>query len=392
MRADNWQGDVVVLGGGLVGGCCALALAQAGYQVALLEARPQPVLNESSWDSRVYAISPGSEQWLDTLGVWPRLPAERLQPVLRMEIFGDRQASQLDFDAASLQQSHLATLLESSRLQQAIDAACAEQPRLRRLAPVTVQALQVDIQQLRISLASGQSLQAQLLVGADGGQSWVRNQAGIGFVRKPYPQTAIVANFECSQPHGGIARQWFRPDGVLAYLPLPGARMSMVWSANATVADTLLQLPPQQLAETVAAAGANSLGALKLITPAAAFPLQRAQAESLVAPRIALVGDAAHLIHPLAGQGVNLGLQDARELVARISNSSRQDVGDWTVLRAYARARAGDIQAMLSVTDGLQRLFAKPDPLLAWLRNTGLNGVQHCQRLKRQLALRAFGG
>jgi 2-octaprenyl-6-methoxyphenol hydroxylase len=198
----------------------------------------------------------------------------------------------------------------------------------------------------------------------------------------------VVANFTCTQPHRGLARQWFRPDGILAWLPLPGQRLSIVWSTHPEYADELCALPPDTLAERVAAAGGYALGTFTPLTAAAAFPLALGRARQVVGPRVALVGDAAHTIHPLAGQGVNLGFGDARALVAALRPGG--DAGDPIRLARYARARKEDVWLMQTVCDGLQRLFAAEPPAIGLLRNTGLSLVNRLGVLKRPMMARAF--
>jgi ubiquinone biosynthesis UbiH/UbiF/VisC/COQ6 family hydroxylase len=250
--------------------------------------------------------------------------------------------------------------------------------------------LAINEQSATLTLSDGQALQAHLIVGADGGHSWIRQQAGINTTGHEYGQLGVVANFITEKPHGNIARQWFRRDGILAWLPLPGNRMSMVWSTFQQNAQALLALDAQALCGRVAEAGEHALGALELITPAAGFPLRLQNAVDVVKPRLALIGDAAHLVHPLAGQGVNLGFHDAEKLAqALIQRGARADVGDVMLLRRYARASRGDVVAMQTVTDGLQKLFNNDKPLLAMLRNVGLGVVNRQGWLKRHLMAHA---
>lgn len=217
-------------------------------------------------------------------------------------------------------------------------------------------------------------LRARLVVGADGRESWVRQQAGIEASVSAYGERGVVANFDCALPHRATAFQWFRDDGILAWLPLPGNRMSMVWSAPDEVADGLLALDDAAFCDKVAAAGGHALGKLDLITPRAAFPLRLMRVESVVKPRIALIGDAAHAIHPLSGHGINLGFQDAKALAEVLAHTPAwRDIGELAILRGYARARAEEPFLMQYLTHGLNRLFSHPNPILAALRNTGMN-------------------
>jgi 2-octaprenylphenol hydroxylase len=202
----------------------------------------------------------------------------------------------------------------------------------------------------------------------------------------------VVANFSIERPHRDTAFQWFHTDGVLALLPLPGNRASMVWSAQQDLADRLLSLDAAELAAEVSAASRDALGRLTVISPASAFPLRLIRVSRLVAPRLALVGDAAHNFHPLAGQGVNLGFQDARELAAVLcARGQQQDVGSYPLLRRYERARREDILAMIAATHGLQRLFNNSVAPLAWLRNLGLDLTDRLAPIKALLVKHALG-
>jgi len=236
--------------------------------------------------------------------------------------------------------------------------------------------------------APARVLDAKLIVGADGARSWVRQAAGLATEPRPYGQTAVVANFACERAHHGIARQWFRADGsVLAWLPLPGRRMSMVWSAPDALATQLRTLDAVTLAARVAEAGAHALGALAPITAAASFPLAFLKLPAIIAHRLALVGDAAHGVHPLAGQGVNLGFGDVEALAAVLAERGpATDPGARVLLERFGRRRAEPVLAMQTVTDGLVRLFGPTHPLLKTLRNAGLTAVDRLPLLKRALA------
>ncbi|MDP2963501.1 MAG: FAD-dependent monooxygenase, partial [Sulfurimicrobium sp.] len=243
-----------------------------------------------------------------------------------------------------------------------------------------------------LTLQDGRTLRAKLIVGADGRDSWVRSQAGIEASPRAYGQDGVVANFATEKPHRNCAYQWFREDGILAYLPLPGNRISIVWSAFDALSQELMALPPDEFCRRVQEAGKNTLGKLRLITPPAAFSLRLLNLDQLVKPRVALIGDAAHNVHPLAGQGVNLGFQDAQQLArVLLQRESQRDCGDHLLLRRYERARKEDILSMQLLTDGLQKLFNNPDPLLRTLRNTGLSLTNHLGGLKNRLMRHAIG-
>ncbi|MEO7320799.1 MAG: FAD-dependent monooxygenase, partial [Nitrosospira sp.] len=245
--------------------------------------------------------------------------------------------------------------------------------------------------QADLHLADGKVLQAALIVGADGLNSWVREQAEIEVVRHSYKQIGVVANFNTEQYHRNVAHQWFRRDGVLALLPLPERLVSMVWSANEEQARALLDLTETELCRRVTEASCRALGELQLVTQPAAFPLNFVHVKKLVQPRLALIGDAAHGIHPLAGQGVNLGLRDVRELAVTLAGRGLEtDCGDYLLLRRYERARKEDILAMELATDGLQKLFHNTNPTLVRWRNLGLDITNRLPFIKDQLMQHAL--
>lgn len=378
--------DLAIVGAGLAG--AALARAARGLRVALLAEAATPAAPAGPFDARVYAITPGNAAFLDSLGAWP---VGQATPVRAMRVFGDDGRAHLEFDAYRAGAEALAWIAEERALQAALRAAL-EASEVSVLAGERLAALGIGSDAAQLALASGRSLRARLVAGADGAHSFVRAQAGLAAVERDYAQRAVVANFACEKPHGRTAFQWFQGGGpVLALLPLPGNHVSLVWSTGADEAERLLALPAADLCAEVAAASAHALGALELVTPARAFPLRRLSARHTVAPRVALVGDAAHVIHPLAGQGANLGLQDARVLaeVLRAREPGR-DPGELRLLRRYARARAAHVAAMDATVDGLFRLFgahARPWPLL---RNAGLNLTDRLPVIKNLLIRQAM--
>ena len=384
--------DVVIAGTGLVGLALAPALVRAGLSVALVDRASiaLAVDDPATWDARVYAISPGSARFLHALGVWQGLPPERITPIEAMHVVGDAGAS-LDFSAYEMNERALAWIVEERALRAALlPQALAAGVAIIGEAPFVGLSWAPDEARMLLGSANGteRELRARLVVGADGLRSWVRAAAGIVAEPKSYGQTAVVANFGCANAHHGVARQWFREDGgILAWLPLPGRRISMVWSAPTALATELLAMAPEPLADRVAAAGAGALGLLTPITPPVGYPLALLRLPTTVAHRLALVGDAAHGIHPLAGQGVNLGFGDVEALVHVMRDRGPvDDPGAPMLLERFARRRAEPVLAMQAVTDGLVRLFGPPAPWLKTLRNAGLAAVDRLPGVKRFMA------
>lgn len=379
--------DVVIAGGGLVGASLAAALGPSGLSVALVDPQEfRPPRCDGSWDARIYAISPGSAAFLSDCGAWRHLPEERVARIERMRVYGDEPGACLEFDAYEAGLRELAFIVENRLLQDALWRQLQTAAHVRLIRPARCSDFERQADSIELRLEDGTRIRARLLVGADGVDSWVRAAAGIAASTESYGQLGVVANFATAVPHRGVAFQWFRKDGVLALLPLPGDRVSMVWSTDEAHGRELMACPPAGLAARVAAASQRVLGALELITPPAAFPLQLQRVARLVQPRIALVGDAAHNVHPLAGQGVNLGFRDVRTLAAVLRDRGmQQDCGDYFLLRRYERARREDILALELATDGLQKLFAREAVWAGRMRNLGLKLVDSLPRLKNRL-------
>lgn len=386
--------DVLVAGAGLVGLAMACALAAAGRSVALADraivSSPRAPAGADDWDSRVYAISPGSVAFLSSLGTWHKIPADRVAPVEAMVVEGDRGAL-LRFSAYELGERALAWIVEERALKAAFVPLLAK-AGVAVHAPCTLDSLTFAPDGCELRCDEGTTLRTRLVVGADGLRSQVRESAGIVAETKSYGQTAVVANFNCERPHLGRAFQWFHDDGgVLAWLPLPGRRVSMVWSAPEAFARELLALPADALAARVAERGRHTLGAFEAVTPSAGFPLQLSKLPTTVAHRVALVGDAAHGIHPLAGQGVNLGFGDAEALAAVLRDSGPvTDPGEPVLLERFARRRQAPVLAMQFATDGLAKLFSTTLPLVRTMRNLGMTAVDRLPPAKRLLAQSAL--
>jgi len=391
----QFQSDICIVGSGAIGKAAALGFAQAGLSVTLLSApvSAQPDVSPASWDVRVYALNHVAHDLLSSLKVWGALDMSRVAPVDAMIVKGD-DAGELTFDTYSARTDALTWIIEDRNLNAALDAALKFAPNLRTVSARAVQ-LHGDLQTARLQLDNGDMIESKLIVGADGAQSWVRAQCDIGIDYRSYAQRAVVANFACEHPHRGAAYQWFTStDGIIALLPLPGNRMSLVWSAPEILAETLLHEPLSHLAQRLSALPGHALGKLHPLQPevAKAFPLSLLRTHSLIAPRVALIGDAAHVVHPLAGHGMNLGFGDVSALLKAVTErEAHRDCGDERVLGRYARMRKEDILLMQLATDGLERLFATKFEPLRVVRNVGLNLVNKFPLIKRALVSHAMG-
>ena len=392
MMAERYQ--VVIVGAGLVGAAAALALGRKGLRVALVERQPPQPPNES-WDTRIYAISPSSQRFLTSIGAWQLMDASRIQPVFRMDVAGDSTGA-VRLDAYESGVPYLACIVENGRLQHALWQALLADGNVELFCPDVITSIEWGEPCSTLTLADGQLLEAELVVGADGAASRIREWAGLNSTLTPYGQSGVVANFECERPHHGTAYQWFFDSDILAWLPLAGHRdsvagnrLSMVWSTQSANAEVLLGLDAIVLADRVRHAGHDKLGALRLLTPAAAFPLHLIKVLTPIAPGVALIGDAAHGVHPLAGQGVNLGFGDAEALCEVLAELHRRiRCGDLRVLNTYARQRAEPVQRMQTLTHGLHHLFS--NDRAAWLRNAGMQCINRLPPLKTALVREAM--
>ena len=379
--------SIVVCGTGIAGLACALALARRGQQTVLLGPRPAlRAADPQAYHPRVYAISLASQRLLASLGAWNLMPQERLARVEAMEIRGDA-GGRLNLSAWQSAQQELAWIVEAGEIERALVQAC------QVMGIPWIEEKFSALEQESLVTDRGTHIEADLMIAADGANSSLREAAGISADVRPYGVTGLVAHFNCALPHQGVALQWFRADGVLALLPMPdtrdGPQVSMVWSIKEPLADALLAMPAEALAAELAVRLADAtggrLGALTLRSAMHGFALTLSQTP-MIGPRIALVGDAAHRLHPLAGQGLNLGLGDVQALAEIVgAREPFRPAGDPLVLRRYRRARAEPVLAMRLVTDGLQRLFDVQATPVAWLRNIGLDLVERLPFVKRQL-------
>jgi len=398
------RSDICVVGDGAVGKAAALGLAQAGLSVTLLSAAvnnsavTMPALTAlpDALDVRVFALNHVAHHLLHGLKVWDALDANRIAPVTGMQVQDaapDAKAS-LDFDAYGSYISELAWIVEDCNLNHALDSALRFAPNIQRVHGAA-EKLSSDVDCARIGLADGRELQTSLVVGADGAQSWVRGQADIGLDYRSYGQQGVVTSFACEKPHHGIAHQWFIGDqGIIALLPLPGNQVSLVWSAPDALAADLMREPLSSLVERLHVYCVESLGQLTPLLPESikAFPLRFIRPHSLVAQRVALIGDAAHAVHPLAGHGMNLGFADVQSLLDVVTKrEAYRDCGDARVLSRYRRARSEEVALMQLTTDGLARLFGSEIPAVRLARSAGLNLLNRLPLLKRKLISHAMG-
>ncbi len=383
--------DVVIYGGGIIGGALALALKNSGLSLALIEAQtPPPASDLQTWDNRLFAISPGSAQWLSELGVWPA-DKSRIQAIRQMQVWGDDERASIVFNAYDVGLDALGFIAEASLIRTAVWRALKEQDNLEVICPAEGVDLTFENEAAHLTLSNGRKLPSKLLVGADGAESWVRGMSHITARSLNYNQVGIVANFHCEQEHDGIARQWFQKTGVLAWLPMPENQVSIVWALPSLEAERLMLLPEPDFARSCQEAGHHILGEMQLKNRPHAFPLKLTQLSRTVKPRLALVGDAAHNIHPLAGQGINLGFRDVQVLAQILSAQPRlQDRGDYFMLRRYERRRREDVLATQWLTHGLQKLFNTQVPGLAYLRNKGLALTDKQKWLKTRLMRHAI--
>ena len=386
--------QIGVIGNGAVGKATALGFAQAGYQVVLLapnQLSAQTRSMSNDWDARVFALNHTAKNLLTKLKVWDAMDLQRIAPIEAMHVF-DADGAALSMDAYSAHQNELAWIVEDQNLNQALDAAL----RFAQNIEVVVgkaEKMSADFDEL--TLDNGTTLQAELWVGADGAQSWVRSQAQIGLDYRSYGQRGVVANFSCAKPHHGIAHQWFvGDDGIIALLPLPDQQVSLVWSAPNALADTLLSESVDQLAQRLAQYSDAVLGQLTPLSPfrAQAFPLNFIAPHAIVGPRLALVGDAAHVVHPLAGHGMNLGFGDVVALLKIVTEREQwRNCADARVLARYARERKEDVLMMQLATDGLARLFASSFTPVQIARKLGMSLVDKLPFLKKQFMQQAMG-
>lgn len=390
--------DVLIAGSGVVGSTLACALLSAGLRVGLIETRPVETINTKILDLRVFALTRASERIFRNLGVWDDMAEVRVSPFRAMEVWDGTGKGRIFFDSADIAEPTLGYIVEQNVILAALNqrlATFATTDRLVRFQPDAVTHFSTDDQRITVQLVTGTQLTARLLVAAEGANSPIRTLAGIPCHLLDYAQQGIVANIYTEKSHECVARQRFlEKQGILAFLPLKETHQtSIVWSCPTPQAQALMNLTLSEFQQTLTEAFDSRLGKVEMHSERAMFPLVRRHAERYVQPRLALVGDAAHTIHPLAGQGVNLGLLDVACL-AEVVLTARQkqlDWGDYHCLRRYERWRRGDNVLMQNAMDGFKMLFAETLPPVRWLRNMGLNLTHHSTPIKNVMMQHAMG-
>jgi 2-octaprenyl-6-methoxyphenol hydroxylase len=390
--------DILIVGGGLNGPALALALAQGGFRVTVIDARPAPARAEAGFDGRAYALAIASKRLLGMIGVWPSV-ADKVQPILQIKASDGLPGTGpapffLTFDHTEIEEGPMGYLLEDRHLYAAFLAAMAAAPNIRLMSGQTVTAQTITSGGVSVTLASGATLTARLLIGCDGRGSGTATRAGIQRSGWGYDQTALVTAIHHDAPHHGIAHQYFLPGGPLAILPLHGGHhSSIVWSEGTPVAAAIQALSDADYLAALRPRFGDFLGEIALAGDRFTYPLSLSLAQSFVAPRTALVGDAAHGVHPIAGQGLNLGLRDVGALAQVVIEASRrgEDIGAPDVLDRYQRWRRFDATTLALGMDTVNRIFSNDNPILRMGRDLGMGLVNASPGLRRAFIRQAAG-
>lgn len=389
--------DLLIVGGGLNGPALALAAAQAGLSSTVIDALPEPTRKNAAFDGRAYALALASVRLLQNLGIWHRV-AENAQPMLEIKVSDGRAGEGpspffLHFDHAEIEEGPMGHMLEDRYLRRALIEAMAEQPLITQVSNDTVTAQESHATGVSVTLASGKTLTGRILIGADGRASGTAARAGIRRTGWGYGQTALVAAIAHDLPHHGIAHQFFMPPGPLAILPLPGNVSSIVWSETDATAARFAALQDADFMEVLRPRFGDFLGAITLRGARYTYPLSLTVANSFVADRLALIGDAAHGMHPIAGQGLNAGLRDVAALAQVMTEAARrgEDIAAPDVLARYQQWRRFDTATLALATDLTNRLFSNDNPLLRAARDLGMGALGHMPRLRRGFIREAAG-
>jgi 2-polyprenylphenol 6-hydroxylase len=381
--------DVVIVGAGLVGLSAAISFAKQDKKVVIVDTKNTTTKLKKTWDARVYALTPATEKWLQTLGVWADVDQKRVNNIDAMHLFTTNVDAPLQLKAEDANCAKLGLIIENQNLMHALlqQVNAAGVTVITDLACTKIENTTANI---TLHLEDKSAITAKLLLAADGVSSWVRERANISVAHKSFEQTAVVANFKIEKPHHNVARQCFAPHDVLALLPLPQQMVSIVWSVSTQKAAELLMLSADELAQSVLEHSQGLLGELSLIGKPQQFALNQSTAKRLIGERMVLLGDAAHQIHPMAGQGVNLGFRDVMQLQQLTTNThNMMDIGDSALLRQYERARLADIASMNTLTSGLDALFASENNWLNTLRDFGFKQLSKQVSIKKLLIQQA---
>ena len=397
VRAMNQlDADILIVGGGLNGPCLALSCAQAGISSIVLDALPEETHAAGDFDGRAYALALASVRMLGALGIWDKV-ADNAQPMLEIKASdgraGDGAAPQfLHFDHAEIEEGPMGHMLEDRYLRRALLAVMKANPQITHRPGARVLA-QDTSGPVTVTLEGGEGLRGRLLVGADGRRSGVAERAGIKRTGWGYDQTALVCAVDHALPHNGIAHQFFMPGGPLAILPLPGNRSSIVWSESEPRATTLARADDATFLDALRPAFGDFLGAISLSGKRHSYPLGLSLAQSFVADRLALVGDAAHGVHPIAGQGLNLGLRDVGALAEVLADAKRrgEDFAASDVLARYQQWRRFDTAGLAMATDAVNRLFSNDNSALRTVRDLGMGAISALPGLRRRFIREAAG-
>lgn len=383
--------DVVIVGAGMVGLTLANLLSKQGKSLAIIDRNiPQEFDTTQPYDARVTAVSPGSQAIFEHVNVWSSMQAKRITPFNRMVVWDAVEGAKINFSASDIQHENLGHIVENLVIQTSLHEALQPQTNINWFVPVVIGNVLTREDHIEVVLDNDQVLTAKLLVGADGRRSSVRKFANINYSEKSYQQQGIVARVQTEHPHEDTAWQRFLSTGPLALLPLNNGECSIVWSVNDEEANELMELGEHEFAQALTKASGLHLGNISLCSKRATFPLVSGQAESMVQPRIALVGDAAHALHPLAGQGANLGFTDAAILAEVLAQTGR-DIGSVKVLRKYERARVGETQVMQRAMDAFVAAFSSTSTPVITARNYALNAANRIQPIKKYFMKQAMG-
>ncbi|WP_313086054.1 2-octaprenyl-3-methyl-6-methoxy-1,4-benzoquinol hydroxylase [Pseudomonas sp.] len=394
------QADLIIVGAGMVGSTLALGLQDAGLQIRLVDAGPltvQPFDEAAPFEPRVSALSAASQRILDRVGAWPGVVARRASPYSEMQVWDGSGTGRVDFSAASVHAEVLGHIVENRVIQDALLDALQRQGSVQLTGNASLQGLQPTEDGWSLTLADGEQLQAGLVVAADGANSTVRRLAGCATREWDYLHHAIVTSVRCAQPNQATAWQRFTDDGPLAFLPLQRGTdshwCSIVWSVTEAQAQRLMALDDAAFRDALGRAFEYRLGEVQVTDPRVCIPLRQRHAKRYVQPGLALVGDAAHSIHPLAGQGVNLGLLDAAVLaeVLLAARARGTPLGELRALSRYERRRMPHNLAMMAAMEGFERLFQADALPLRWLRNAGFKGVRALPEAKALFVRQALG-